>query len=287
MMIEQFKWMDLSLITAVPITPNPGYNVSTVFDEEGLTDSFVYHFSSGSVLADPEDTLLMVNGMFTPHLLEIRDNRSLVPLRYVSQTFGAAVDWDDNTRTATLVLDDTTVFITIGEQFAEVHKNGLSKKYDLYTPAIIINSLTYIPVRALAEILDKAVGYEEASVITYNPFVWIDEKPADWQPDIEMLRIRNQKALDSLRKNIDTVYNGYFSDWGETATNILNKIQNNIDNIKYLRHIGRYALVEGSYMMLIDQGGTVYFHKKGYLMWTIHEADFNEPEVFLGGYFLG
>ena len=271
----------------IPIaeSTSPIYITAPVIDDDGLTDDFTYIFPTGETNVKPGQTLLMVNGEFIPHLVEIRGDRSLIPLRFVTQAFGASVEWDAENGAVTMRIGDTSAIVIIGEQFAQVSKGGEIKKQDLYTAAIIINDRTYVPVRALAEIFDMAVGYEPCG-ITYNPVVWIDKKTPEWQPDIKALQADSMQALELLKKNINTLLDGHFADWGETNGKYFAEIEEKINDMKLIGFIGRYAIVEGPYTMLVEQNGTVYFHRPAYLMYNIHKANFDDPETFLGGYFV-
>ena len=138
----------------------------------------------------------------------------------------------------------------------------------------------------LIEIFDKAVGYELKG-LTYNPFVWIDDKSPEWQPDIKALQDKCQEGLEIMKANMETIFHGALTDLDYDNDPTIAKIVKNIDDMKLLRFIGRYAYIEGPYPMLVAPDGTVYFHKTAYLMWMIHEADFTDPEIYVGGYFAG
>ncbi len=82
----------------------------------------------------------------------IKNSRTMLPVRFLANTFGIENDgivWDDATKTATLKDAETTIVITIGAPSMTV--NGESVALD--SPAIIENSRTYLPVRAIANAL--------------------------------------------------------------------------------------------------------------------------------------
>ena len=268
---------------------SPEYIANAVTGSDGLTDEYTYSFSSGAItlLPNRNQTLLMVGGEFLPYLVEIREDRSLVPLRFVTQAFGATVDWNGDTNTVTMVLGDTTATVVIGEKYAKVVKDDRESEHDLYTTAVIINERAYIPIRAMSEIFNKETGYEAGNIITYNPFVWIDEKTPAWRPDTYAIKADCSKSLAMLQENIDTIENGAFKDWGDTNEKAFAEIQNRIDGIRLMRFIGRYALLEGPYLMLAEQDGAVYFHTAGHTEREISARSFDEPGLFLPGYFLG
>ena len=86
----------------------------------------------------------------------IRQNRTMLPVRFVAENLGAAVAWDGVTSTATLTSGDIEIKITIGAATATV--NGEEKPLD--APAFIENSRTYLPVRFVAEALGGTVAWD-------------------------------------------------------------------------------------------------------------------------------
>ena len=89
----------------------------------------------------------------------IRGSRTMLPVRFVAESFGANVGWDGATSTATLTTSDVEIKITIGKSTAFV--NG--KEIALDAPAFIENSRTYMPVRFVAENLGATVEWDGAT----------------------------------------------------------------------------------------------------------------------------
>jgi len=52
---------------------------------------------------------------------EIVSGRTFVPIRLVSETFGAEVGWDNATRTVTIKMDSTNVVLKVGSKTATVN----------------------------------------------------------------------------------------------------------------------------------------------------------------------
>ncbi len=89
----------------------------------------------------------------------IRNDRTMLPVRYVAEALGAEILWDGATSTATLKTAVTEIKITVGATTALV--NGQSVTLD--SPAFIENSRTYMPVRFVAETLGATVGWDGAT----------------------------------------------------------------------------------------------------------------------------
>lgn len=87
------------------------------------------------------------------------NSRTLVPLRIVMETYGCMVQWDQNTRTAYVVKDGVTVTVTIGQKYIRV--NGMSQAID--TSAVIKDSRTYLPIRAVLEAFGAKVEWDAAN----------------------------------------------------------------------------------------------------------------------------
>ena len=91
----------------------------------------------------------------------IVDDRTLVPIRFVTQYLNFSVAWDNHRQAViiTSTADNRHNFaLFIGEDFI-LDVNNVSR-IQMGTPAIIHNDRTYIPIRFLAE----AIGY----TVTWN-----------------------------------------------------------------------------------------------------------------------
>ena len=89
----------------------------------------------------------------------IRNDRTMLPVRYVAEALGAEIAWDGATSTATLKTADTELRITVGASEALV--NG--KAVPLDSPAFIESNRTYMPVRFVAETLGATVAWDAAT----------------------------------------------------------------------------------------------------------------------------
>ncbi|PSL48487.1 copper amine oxidase-like protein [Salsuginibacillus halophilus] len=83
-------------------------------------------------------------------------NRSLVPLRFVSETFGADVRWENDTRTAVVQHEGTRVDLPVDGREAVV--NGETRA--LETSPAITNNRTYIPLRFMNDMLGYTTTWD-------------------------------------------------------------------------------------------------------------------------------
>lgn len=82
-------------------------------------------------------------------LLDVEKGRTYVPIRFVTEQFGAAVTWNGEKRTVTINNQSNTVILKIGDQQVEVNKS--IQKID--APPFIKDNITYVPFRFILTIL--------------------------------------------------------------------------------------------------------------------------------------
>jgi len=103
--------------------------------------------------------LLMINGGFVPGAqIIVQNDRTLVPVRIISETLGAQVDWDANQKVVTVTDPNTTIVLKIGSSEATV--NGDTVTLDA-AAMISSDSRTYVPLRFIAEAMNAQVGYTD------------------------------------------------------------------------------------------------------------------------------
>ena len=107
-------------------------------------------------LANTPITLIIDGNRQSPDVAPIVvDGTTLVPLRLISETLGADVEWNATRRQATIRTAAYTVVFTIGSTTYTI--NGANRTL-LQTPQII-NDRTLVPIRAFAEAIGAEVGY--------------------------------------------------------------------------------------------------------------------------------
>lgn len=113
---------------------------------------------------DPDATVLGFDSVFsnaasfkfdTPPV--IKDGRTLVPVRAITEGFGADVNYVDATKTVTITKDGTVISLVIGSNTATV--NGVEVALD--TQAGITNDRTYVPLRFVLEVLNLDVQWDD------------------------------------------------------------------------------------------------------------------------------
>ena len=94
------------------------------------------------------------------------ENYTELPLRAVSEAFGATVGWDDPSNTVTIMMGQRIVSMTIGSK--TMYINGTPVQMN--TAPEITNERTFVPVRDLANALGiSKIDWNEASqTVTLN-----------------------------------------------------------------------------------------------------------------------
>ena len=90
---------------------------------------------------------------------QIKNGSTLIPFRFVSNILGAAVSWDQKTKTVTVKMSGRTVTAKIGSKTMTKTANGKTTKITLSEAPCLINGSTYIPLRSVGNALGCNVYY--------------------------------------------------------------------------------------------------------------------------------
>lgn len=158
------------------VTLVPGQNAIEVIATDKMgnarkSTTLVNYVASTTILLQVGNKTASVNGK-TISLLTQPLNISgtvLVPIRFISEAFGANVEWDPTFRSITIKLDTSVVRLQIGNLVASV--NGKTSK--LTTAPIIKNSTTLVPIRFISEAFNSEVNWnsktQSVSIIFPKP----------------------------------------------------------------------------------------------------------------------
>lgn len=104
------------------------------------------------------DSVISDDAMFkmdTPPV--IKGNRTLIPVRAITEGFGAELSYDEETKVVTITKADTVIKLTLGSTVALVN----DEEVQMDTNANIVNSRTYVPLRFVMETFKLTVGWDE------------------------------------------------------------------------------------------------------------------------------
>lgn len=120
------------------------------------------------------DKMPIVDGEVQPPLEAapfIHNGRTMVPIRFISEAFGAEVRWEAITKGIIIILGDTVISMQVGSTIVMV--NGESHTIDV--PPIIKNGRTFVPLRFIAENFGCEVKWDnETQTITILYYIQPD-----------------------------------------------------------------------------------------------------------------
>lgn len=115
------------------------------------------------------------NSKVVPYL---KNDRTLVPLRFVSETLGAEVKWEDGWDYCYVVKGDKEIKITFNS--ADIEVNGEVITYD--APVEVVENRTMVPIRFISEELGYDVKWNQPNqlvIITPADNPWVEDRQAE------------------------------------------------------------------------------------------------------------
>ena len=103
----------------------------------------------------------------------IENDLTYVPVRFLSEAFGATVEWKDNK--AYIDLNGETIIFTPGS--TDVEFNGAV--IDIEVPMIIKNERIFIPLRAVSELYGKKVFWDDCGLVIVSGYDLEDKMNED------------------------------------------------------------------------------------------------------------
>lgn len=96
----------------------------------------------------------------------IVNDRTLVPIRAISENLGYDVGWENEHQLVTISNKDKNIFLQIGSML--LHVNDV--EYEIDVAPLLHNNRTYVPLRFVTETLDCVVDWDEttSSVLVYT-----------------------------------------------------------------------------------------------------------------------
>ena len=132
-------------------------------DKDNFVKIRIPVFSNSFISMDLKigEALAVVNGKESrleaaPILVQ---GRTMVPIRFIGETYGANVQWSDSDRSIKITLKGTILYLWIGKTNATIEKNGVKKTYKLDSPPLIKNSRTLVPIRFMMEAFSSRIEW--------------------------------------------------------------------------------------------------------------------------------
>lgn len=99
---------------------------------------------------------------------QIVGGSTMVPIRFISESFGADVVWNQYTKTITITRIDKQIVLTVGKQTAYID----GKEATLAKPPVVVGGRTLVPLRFISEAFGAKVewnGDEKKVTIDWEP----------------------------------------------------------------------------------------------------------------------
>lgn len=190
----------------------------------GYTDVSVFHNQAYSDAPYYGGIKVYVNGsqLYFDVEPEIKNERTMVPLRAIFEALGAEVYWNGSTSTVTAYRDNESVELTIGSYY--LYTSNGTKTLD--QPGYVTNDRTLVPVRAISEAFNCDV---------------------EWYGDKQLVSIvAKDKKYQTVISNGNSQRgnsNEHFANPATTMTNALYNI--NINDSKITCHFDSYRNTQG------------------------------------------
>ncbi len=165
------KSIVMLLILAMIVSGGPSF--AEVDGEDGF---IALHLGSPLILSGED--IISLDSMNPGVVPVIHNDRTLVPLRAISEHFGALVSYDADNRVAKIQIEGVEFLFPINESYYEIHETGKqNQKVQFDTESLIIKDRTMVPLRVIAEnILQMDVAYDNRVIFIGKSQASIDDQ---------------------------------------------------------------------------------------------------------------
>lgn len=137
--------------------------------EDTAKNSVILYIGSPRAIAKGTTTLVDSDNMNVQPV--VLDDRTLVPVRFIAESFGAQVGWDGETETVSVAAGGKNITLQIGSKDMTVD----GKVTELDVPAQTIEDRTMVPLRAIVEALGKKVFWDDKGLIVMSDADLVEE----------------------------------------------------------------------------------------------------------------
>ena len=133
---------------------------------------------------------------------EIINNRTMVPMRKIFEVVGAEIEWDGEERKITATTDKKIIILQIDNTEATVQDKATNEitEITLDSAPVILNNRTMVPVRFIAESLEKQVGWDnENRCVIVIDYSFIEEGIRSNVPTLVEFLEMEKEMMESYR----------------------------------------------------------------------------------------
>ncbi len=185
----------------------------------------------------------------------IRDGRTLVPIRFITEKLGGIVEWDGLNRSVFAKKGDKSIGLVIDSQIVEYDSLDCAV---IDTKPIIYNDFTYVPLRVVGEALNVGITYDEIrKTVEINSKVKTDRSR---YYDLDILSIENDQVIsgktiinydigENIKNNVSYVRLLVLNHDNHVGDVVFQSkaVDNIIEFLPYIEHNGEKILVLAVY----------------------------------------
>lgn len=123
-----------------------------------------------------------------------KNNRTLVPVRFIVEELGAKVYWDGENNLVAVNYDGETIKLKINSKQALIYTGGQETVMDFDTSVVLRNGRVMVPLRVISEIMGSTVVWEEETRT-----IGIHSAPKS-KPDSELIAYYSRLDEDILAR---------------------------------------------------------------------------------------
>jgi len=206
----------LGLLIFLLIAAAPIYSIVTSEEipaaqkslEERLKDSVVLYVGSSQALVNNKETQVdSSNPKVKPF---IKESRTLVPVRFITEALGAEVEWDASSSTVTILFGNRELKLVIGSKIMIADK----EEVPLEVAPEIVEGRTFLPLRSIAEALGKKVFYDRGLIVISEKEYIFDITSEKEIIDEVIAKVNNLPVVGSLEALEELIKNSRANGYG-------------------------------------------------------------------------
>lgn len=308
--MKKISLIFLLMVTLLIVNTNSIYGVA--LDKGNPVADYYHdfiHLANGKrVELSGDYTALFMNGtLVTDYDVMIRNERALVPIRFISEGLGAFVDWDGKEGKVTIEKGQDKIVLFINKNKAVVSEQEATLDHVV----VLHNDLTYVPLRFVSENLGATVTYTPGLGTEYDyyydtempispantiirdfPNIIIDE-PYDFdnvftkEEAMERVKAKCKEGLENFAKNIKENLAASGEDPNRLDLDFIS-IEKEINRMLYIGQVSRYyKFTIGPYDILYDRYNHNIFFLKYSSGTIIEEINVNNPSLYIPVFIVG
>lgn len=162
-------------------------SILAIASDETTSQNETIYLYTGSPLILSNGTIHMLDSANPDISATVVEGKTMLPLRAVSEFFGAEVSYDQNQRKAILKYDGKKFFFPIDQKKYIVEGLGGRKEFSIDAHSMILEGRTMVPLRVICEqVLGKKVSYN-------NRVIAVSDQSVDLKTQAELMKQVEEK----------------------------------------------------------------------------------------------